>query len=44
MTITKVENMADFNALMEISKTKLVVIDFSATWYVSKYGGGIIQG
>jgi thioredoxin 1 len=32
MTITKVENMADFNALMETSKTKLVVIDFSATW------------
>jgi thiol-disulfide isomerase/thioredoxin len=32
MTVTKITSMDDYNALLETSKTKLVVIDFSASW------------
>mmetsp|Transcript_9996 Transcript_9996/g.15979 ORF Transcript_9996/g.15979 Transcript_9996/m.15979 type:complete len:105 (-) Transcript_9996:286-600(-) len=27
-----INNMSEFNALMETSKTKLVVVDFTASW------------
>jgi thiol:disulfide interchange protein len=30
--VRHIENMKEFNELMELSKTKLVVIDFTATW------------
>jgi thiol-disulfide isomerase/thioredoxin len=32
MEVTKISSMADFNSLLETSKSKLVVVDFSATW------------
>jgi thiol-disulfide isomerase/thioredoxin len=32
MEVTKISSMADYNSLLETSKTKLVVVDFSATW------------
>lgn len=36
MTVKHIANMDDYKSLMEISKTKLVVIDFSAEWCVLK--------
>jgi thiol-disulfide isomerase/thioredoxin len=32
MTVTKITSMEDYDALLEKSKTTLVVIDFSASW------------
>jgi thiol-disulfide isomerase/thioredoxin len=32
MTVTKIRSMDDYNGLLETSKTKLVVVDFSASW------------
>lgn len=29
-----IANVEEWDALMEVSKTKLVVADFTATWYV----------
>lgn len=34
MTVKHIENMDDYKSLLELSKTKLVVIDFSAEWCV----------
>ena len=31
-----IEDITQWNELMELSKTKLVVVDFTASWYVSK--------
>ena len=38
MTVQTIESMDDFLTLMETSKSKLVVIDFSAEWYVRLTG------
>jgi thioredoxin 1 len=32
MAVTKITSMDDYNGLLETSKTKLVVVDFSASW------------
>jgi thiol:disulfide interchange protein len=32
MPVAHIEDMAQFEELMETSKTKLVVVDFTATW------------
>jgi len=32
MTVRKIENLADYEALLAESKGKLLVIDFSAEW------------
>ena len=29
-----IEDMTQWNELMELSKSKLVLVDFTATWYV----------
>ena len=36
MAVQKISNLADYNALLAASKSesKLVVLDFSAAWYV----------
>lgn len=34
MTVKHIENMDEYKTLLELSKTKLVVIDFSAEWCV----------
>jgi len=31
-----IENKEQWDALMEESKTKLVVVDFTASWYVGR--------
>jgi thioredoxin 1 len=32
MTVTKIATMEDYDAILETSKGKLVVVDFSASW------------
>jgi thiol:disulfide interchange protein len=34
MPVKHVETMEEFETLMETSKTKLVIVDFTATWCV----------
>jgi thiol:disulfide interchange protein len=39
MTIQKITNLEEYNALVETSKSKLVILDFSASWCVpTNYG------
>ena len=32
--VKMIESMDEFNSMLELSKEKLVVVDFTASWYV----------